>query len=722
MEVITTHSNADFDAVASMVAAQKLYPDAVKVLPGSAEANVRRFLKEYPQEILRSNKARLEKIEKLILVDTRQRSRIGKFSEIAEAVPVYVYDHHPAQSDDIRSNNMEVSQVGATITILLERIRKKGIRITKDEAVLFCLGIYEDTGSLLFPTTTLKDLEALSFLLEHGAELSTVARYLTYKPTKAQILILSDLLRSKELHTINGAEVAIATACFSEYVEDLSFLAHHMMDIEKPDALFCLIRICECIHIIARSRKKEIDVGTILSKFGGGGHAQAASVTIKGKGLSEMKDRILSALRYGSKNLSSMIEERLVSWMRYTILLSCKIADEMKVDCFIVGGFVRDLILNRENFDLDMVVIGDGIGFAKKLANSVSSSDLTIHQRFRTAQITLKNGAKIDIATARRERYPQPGALPEIEPGTLKRDLARRDFTINTLAVCINSKRFGELIDFYGGAEDISHKVIRMLHPKSFIDDPTRIFRAVRFESRLSFKMDKETEKRAREVARMGYLQNLSIERLQNELILILSDERPEEALKRLSNMGMLKLIHPNLILKRNLFLSAHNALFYLSVATENIDMWILHFLVLVDSLTEDETERLIAKLRFTSSAKRKITEAKRETKSILSFLKRPNLKNSSIYKKLIKLSQETLVFAVAKTRSLLVKRRIHLFLTSLKDERTYLSGDDLIKMGLKPGPLFKRVLERLLWLKLDREIKDKDDEVKYILDKFKKE
>jgi tRNA nucleotidyltransferase/poly(A) polymerase len=711
-EVITTHTNADFDGLASLICAGKLYPSATKCLSGSVCSNVKAFLERYPQGILKSHSVKLESIERLILVDTREKHRIGKFGQIADKIPLHIYDHHPSQQDDLSGEKEEIREEGATITILLQDLRKKEISITKSEATLFALGIYEDTGSLLFPTTRPSDIDCLSWLLKQGADLSIVSEYLEHKMTKPHLLLLSDLLKSGKLHKIRGIDVVFASATTKEYIEDLASVVHQLIDIERYKVLFCFIKTQECIHIIARSRAEEIGVGSILSDFGGGGHPQAGSATVKNGELTRIQKMVLANLKIGERNLSFLIEKRLPKWMREIISISSGLCT--KAGVYLVGGFVRDLILNRENLDLDLVVTGDGIEFAKRVSSFLPNSCITSHHRFGTAQITLENKGKIDIAGARKEAYAKPGALPEVSPASLKSDLMRRDFTINTLAISINPQDFGRLIDFYGGTTDIKNRIIRILHPKSFLDDPTRIFRAVRFSSRLSFTLDAETEKRARDVTKEG-LKHISYERLRNELILILSDEYPEKALNRLSDLGALGFIWGGLRLQKKIFSKIHEELFHIALFLPQIETWILWFLALISKLNKGETTEVVKRLRFCSRVRKKVFEAKSSSSEILKFLQRKTLKNSTLYKRLINLSDETLIFVLAKTKSPLVKKRIHLFFATLRKEKVYLTGDDLISMGLKPGPKFRAVLNELLCQHLDGRIKTKEDELRFI-------
>ncbi|MDR3604778.1 MAG: DHH family phosphoesterase, partial [Syntrophaceae bacterium] len=199
MEIITTHVNADFDAFASMVAAKKLYPDALVVFPGSREKNLRDFFMESTLYILSIERVKdldFTKVKRLILVDTRQRSRIGRFSELVDSdqVEVHLYDHHPNSDDDIHGNIEVIERVGSTVTLFINLFRRKKIQVNAEEATVLALGIYEDTGSFTFSSTTPKDLRAAEWLLRRGANLNIVANMMTSDLSKDQIDILHQFI------------------------------------------------------------------------------------------------------------------------------------------------------------------------------------------------------------------------------------------------------------------------------------------------------------------------------------------------------------------------------------------------------------------------------------------------------------------------------------------------------------------------------------------------
>ncbi|MCX5693072.1 MAG: hypothetical protein NTX47_05255 [Candidatus Omnitrophica bacterium] len=207
-----------------------------------------------------------------------------------------------------------------------------------------------------------------------------------------------------------------------------------------------------------------------------------------------------------------------------------KIADKLKIPAYTVGGPVRDKLLGISNCDLDFVVEGDGIKFAEAL-NKKLKGRLTAYKAFGTATIKLK-GKRIDIVTSRKETYTHPAAYPTVKPGAIKDDLFRRDFTINAMAIGLNKKNFGRLVDFYGGRKDLKKGIIRIMHDKSFMDDPTRIFRAVRFSVRFGFKIEPHTKKLIKEAVLDGFLGEVNAGRIRKEIELFLKEKNPKKCLE----------------------------------------------------------------------------------------------------------------------------------------------------------------------------------------------
>ncbi len=210
-------------------------------------------------------------------------------------------------------------------------------------------------------------------------------------------------------------------------------------------------------------------------------------------------------------------------------------ADKENFSAYIVGGPVRDILLNLPNCDLDFVVEGDGIGFSQILNKSLEGQ-LTVHRAFKTTTIVY-NGHRIDIVTARTESYKGPASYPDVEPGTIKNDLFRRDFTINAMAISINNKNFGNIVDLYNGLKDLKEGLIRVMHDKSFIDDPTRIFRAVRFSVRFDFTIEPHTIALVREALSGGFLGEVNRGRIRKEIELFLKEKDPLKCLRMFAGL-----------------------------------------------------------------------------------------------------------------------------------------------------------------------------------------
>ncbi|CAN0406742.1 unnamed protein product, partial [Phaeothamnion confervicola] len=225
-----------------------------------------------------------------------------------------------------------------------------------------------------------------------------------------------------------------------------------------------------------------------------------------------------------------------------------ELAEREGLEAYAVGGFVRDLILGRaagqEGYqpDLDIVVEGDGLAFARTLAGEMQAA-LTQHLQFQTSTLTLPDGLSLDVATARQEEYCRPAALPVVVGSTLKEDLFRRDFSINSMALRLTREHFGELIDFFGGRADLESSLVRVLHNHSFIDDPTRMFRAVRFEQRLHFHLEQNTERLLRQAVLQDRFENISSSRIREELLQCLREPSPLDMLRRLNKLKILRTI-----------------------------------------------------------------------------------------------------------------------------------------------------------------------------------
>jgi tRNA nucleotidyltransferase (CCA-adding enzyme) len=876
MDVITTHINADFDSLASMLAAKKLYPQAVLVFPGSQEKNLRDFFIQstfYVFETERIKNIDLNAVRRLILVDTRQPGRIGKFRELVKrpGLEVHIYDHHPASPEDLRGTVEHIREVGATVTILAKMLKNQKIPITPEEATIMAIGLYEDTGSFTFSSTSGEDYEAAAFLLSQGANLNVVSNLITRELTSEQISLLNELIQSSTRYTVKGLEVVVAKVSAAKYVGDFALLVHKLKDMENIKVLFALAQMEDRVYFVARSDVEEINVGEVAAVFGGGGHATAASATIKGMNLVQVEEKLLHDLEsrihavkrardlmsfpvktveaketieragelltryninvlpvvqdskvaglisrqviekaafHGFKDspvrdymssefatvtprtplfriqdlivgnnqrfLPVMERNKLVGAITRTDLLRWlhasanrtshpfselnffsaeprkkwilqlmgerlpaevlglletigEKANELGFQAYAVGGFVRDLLLRYENFDIDVVVEGEGIRLARALAQE-KKCELKVHKKFGTATLIFPWGYRLDVATARLEYYDHPAALPRVEHSSIKLDLYRRDFTVNALALHLQPEHFGELIDFFGAQKDIKERVIRVLHNLSFVEDPTRIFRALRFEQRIGFQIAKHTHMLMENAVRMELFGRLSGKRLFQELVLCLSEDKPLPVIRRLADYGLLKFFHPKLKIDRpteNLFkrldsvVSWYNLLF----TGERYERWLVGFLGLVDSLAQKEIPELLGRLSLSEKFRTSFLQSRRMSLQVVNRISHSfSMRRSDIFFLLNCLPTDFLLYAMGKTESEDVKKAISLYFTGLKSIKVSLRGKDLRRMGYIPGPIYTEILQALLRARLDGKLHSRQEEIDYVLGKFAKD
>jgi len=301
MQIITTHLNADFDGLASMIAAQKLYPEAVMAFPGSQEKNLRDFIQEILTDqytFARLKHIDLKTVTRLIVVDTRIAKRIGAFAACLDnpGLSLHLYDHHPDSPEDMKGELEVVEDAGSTTSIFTRIFQQQNITLTAPEATIFGLGIYEDTGSLTHLTTRPADLRAAAWLLEQGAQLEIISQFITYDLTAHQVTLLHNLMEAAHSYTIQGIEIVVASLTLPDYVDDFAIIVRRFMLMENLDAIFALVSMDGRIYLIGRSSLKEVSAGEIARDFGGGGHATAASATIHGMTLIEAEDKLIRIL------------------------------------------------------------------------------------------------------------------------------------------------------------------------------------------------------------------------------------------------------------------------------------------------------------------------------------------------------------------------------------------------------------------------------------------
>jgi tRNA nucleotidyltransferase (CCA-adding enzyme) len=396
------------------------------------------------------------------------------------------------------------------------------------------------------------------------------------------------------------------------------------------------------------------------------------------------------------------------------------IAEENGLSVYIVGGFVRDLLLGVKNLDLDIVVEGSALDLIKLVKKEI---DLTAvaHPRFGTAHVTLSDGFKIDIASARKEHYGYAGSLPSVTFSSIEDDLFRRDFTINTLAIKINPQSFGRLLNLFGGAKDLEEKKIRVLHNKSFIDDPTRILRAIRFEQRYNFTIEKHTKKLLYQARQLRLLKKLSRFRIGDEIILILKEDNPLKSIMRLSAIFGLSFIDPLIKLDETMlrqFRSVQKILYLFSRTHLGTSLkgWLVYFMILTAQLNIRKTKMICRDFSLIKADIQKIKYFKSNGNTALKAINtKGSLLPHNIYQILHQFSYEALLVLMGLTESKLAKNRISFFLHKLSLIKIELTGKDLKRLKLKPGPKYKEIFRQTLYAKVNGKLRSKADEVNYV-------
>lgn len=879
MSLILTHEKTDFDAVASMLGAKKLFPAAVALLPRHLNRNVQQFLNLYWDSLpfVRPEDWRKRPVDHVILVDTQT---VANVRGLASQPSVHVFDHHVGQS--LRPGwSYEVEPVGATVTLLVERWQANGLVPSAEEATLLLLGIYEDTGSLTYDTTTARDARAAAWLLEKGAQLGVARRFLNPALSPAQQWLYEQLLRHLEWVRVEGRPIALA-ACAAQpgFDDEISSVAHRLRETLTPDGLFVLVGVGDGVQLVARSSVEEVDAGLVARELGGGGHSRAAAAMLVGAELPDAIERVRKVLpravqpmlrvgtimshgvltvpttarvgdvaalmqKHGHEGYpvvderqgqvvglltrravdramahgmgeqavsrhmdagtvavrpSDPIErvqelmategwgqipviaedgdERPIGIVTRTDLLNTlfkplpdaptsdlrhllarafspslwalvlvvsDVAARLKMPIYFVGGLVRDLLLGKTPTDLDIVVEGDAIDLVRDL-RARFGGELHSHARFGTAKWSLSpevydelvgaasashpgwhglNAAAgvagadklpapmhIDFVTARKEFYRRPTALPDVEPGSIKLDLHRRDFTINTLAIRLDGAHLGQLLDFYGGQRDLRRGLIRVLHSLSFTDDPTRILRAVRLEQRLGFTIEPGTAERIEDALPM--LDRVTGERIRNEIELGLAEANPVLVMQRLDELGVLAHLCPGLSWR------AETAAVYERIPDFAGDpLWgetfrsgpveFYYFAVWLAPFDPPVPEQVARRLRVRKATLDDLLAVGRLLPALAALP--ADATPSAIVAAMGRVSPRVLLTARMLAQDARRVEWLDRYMAEWRHIHPIITGDDLRDLGLPPGPAYARILKGLLNARLDGAVHDEAGE-----------
>jgi tRNA nucleotidyltransferase (CCA-adding enzyme) len=927
MDVILCHTTADFDALGAAVGLARLLPGSKIVLTGGAHPTVKDFLALYRDEypLIERRSVVTAAIRSVSIVDTQQRDRLGKASawlDLPDLQSIVVYDHHLEHEADIPATQVQIEPVGATTTIIVEKLQQANISLTSTEATIMALGIHVDTGSLTFEMSTARDALALAWLMQQGASLAAINEYVDPVLSSQLQQLLQVALNNIQYLSVGGKTIGWVKLKTEKFVPGLSSMVSQIRvfcgevnpKISKLDALVLAHEFWggeseNRVTIIGRSQIPGVNLQKLFRSLGGGGHAQAASASMRGVDVDAILNQLIASitaaipqpptakdlmsapirtirpdttiaeaqrvlLRYGhsglpivggavateesqSELLAGIISRRdldialhhgfshapVKGYMttnvrtitpdttlpeietlmatydigRLPVLADGKLVGivtrtdvlrelhqhrraelaGMKIDLretvgkeaqrqqpepicaavdlrrlenmlapplwellmkaaraaeawgwhlYLVGGAVRDLLLADPTVgslsitDIDLVVdgfhqaadVGAGVKLATALQEFYPSAHLDVHGAFQTAALVWHKdpalGALgIDIATARTEFYPYPAANPEVEASSIRQDLYRRDFTINAMALRLTTGVTMPLLDFFGGLGDLAAKQIRVLHPNSFIEDPTRIFRGVRFAVRLGFEIETQTAAYIRYAIDSGVYERTSQlyrktpalqTRLKTELKYLLQATYWQPAIELLDELGALMCIHPTLKLDAEL-------LYQLSLLArclrrfdspkkrlrqrqQKFAHWQLILETTIASLAPKYRQQVARNLQLPAESIDRLQQLEQVETNVVSSL--PNFHRISQAVILLKQYDLPMLILIAircrNTRT--IRRQIWQFLTVWTHIQPILTGNDLQKLGYKPGPQYRRILESLLAGTLDGKITDR--------------
>ena len=380
-----------------------------------------------------------------------------------------------------------------------------------------------------------------------------------------------------------------------------------------------------------------------------------------------------------------------------------RFAEQKGVNAFAVGGFVRDLLLERQNFDIDIVIIGDAMPFVVELSREFSC-EYKVFDRFHTARIYLED-LKIDFSSARIEHYSDPGALPQIEFSGLSNDLYRRDFTINALALALNPEHYLELKDFFGGYNDLVNRRIRILHSFSFLEDPPRLFRAIRFAGRFNFALEQDTQRAFELAISREAPEKLSLKRIGAEISRCLNEDRPQQIVADLFSAGLMKYLSPEMIdadILPGRFKLIKSLIRRFKPLGEEIDDEAIFWTGILSVIRNNNAEEILDNLGTNHSRRRLIVQALAAIKSVPAVVNKTDDSDAiGLFNLLHELSLETLLSLMAFSLDKRNARKILHFIMNLRAIRCGISGQDLIDSGVRPGPhmrhIFKHIIEQKL-------------------------
>jgi|AntRauTorckE6833_2_1112554.scaffolds.fasta_scaffold00136_24 tRNA nucleotidyltransferase (CCA-adding enzyme) len=837
MDLIISHENTDIDGLAGIVAASKLYTDSKVVISENLTTLAQKFLALYKDEfdISRYDEVDYTDIKRVIVIDTHEHDRLGRFIELInwDQVEVIVYDHHPHQKMDWIDIDLS-ENVGSATSIIVNKLKRENIKLSRSEATLFALGISADTGNFMHLNTESEDLIAFAYLLDMGANKKVINEYLLETLDKNQKKVFDLLIQHRKDIQIKDESITMFTLKYPRYVTGLNNVVEKIKILYQLSVVFILVEMEGKVIIIGRSSDENIDLEEIFTELGGGGHSGAGSVSIKtdleiarNRLETSIRDKIKFAVKvkdvmqtplklsqdlkvikvkeimeeknitgvllandnqevkgifttrdlrrlnktndiyrvpvkgymtkkliyikpldtihqaqekmvkhdigrlpvmdnnenvigiitrrdilnqYYEKETESQNQNRFVSSLVSITPEKIKVSEQLdklsnsikklfknigkiaqKNDCriFLVGGMVRDLLLNRENVDFDFVVDGNIEKLIKEIARQYEVG-YKYNDKFKTGNMVIDNRLDLDFAVSRNELYTHPGALPKVKKADIFDDLFRRDFTINALAVALHPTEYGYLYDFFKAREDVKNRILKVLHRFSFLDDPTRIIRGIRLVLQLNLDIEDETKALMQESIRLSRLSDVSFSRVYKELRLLFEVNPDLKFVNLLKEIPFLRLLYNDYKIPKDIekkWQRANEHLAYFKDNNYNVKKWTVYFSLIFSKIPPSVIEHW----SLSYKAKEIILFNPRD----YNIEKITNNKGKvDLYIQLKVLSNEKLILLLAEYDDKNLKEQIYFYLEKMSDVEIEINGNDLIKIGYKEGPIISEALK----------------------------
>lgn len=814
MKIIVTHSNPDYDALASLALAKLLHPEAIIVIQGGINQQLEAFVQLYRDQLKlsRLDAIKLTEVKELIIVDSSDPERISPFDTLLAKLPITLYDHHPRPDYAIPAVRGRHQAWGATASILTLLLKARAINIPQAIASLALLGIHDDTGNLSYPLTQAEDYEAAAHLLRSGASLDFIQHYIHERYSPEHRLVFVKILKHATEHQIAERTVVISSFEHASYVSGLAPLCNQLLSFYGADAAFLVVRMQEKTLLIGRSQGLFQIAAVLAEVFSGGGHPgagfaqtdmtpelavarlldvlpnyyqglplakdimtspvrtisedssvseaqsimmrfgynglpvlsaegilkgmitrrnldkasqhQLSNVPVKACMISNVitasEDSSLSTLeqlieRHSIGRIPIMRGENIMGIVTRTDIIRARhqpekaglglenlldnlpyasrdlleAAKHLALEkVYLVGGTVRDLLLGVDIKDLDISVEGMQ---AAELAHALQAEfggKLLCHEDFATCKLELANSLLVDIATVREEYYQHPGALPVVYPGSLQKDLARRDFTLNALAIRLKPAPL-ELLDPFAGVTDLQNKTLRVLHPLSFIEDPTRILRGARLAGRLGLQFSEDNRSLIATALEPAVLHRVSPGRLRAELELTLQETLVLPALQHLEELNALSQIF-SMSLPESWIANLDNLKYQEPILSES------YLLALLMSIPKIDLEPVLTRFSW---PQRYLLQAERLHKL---------LDDGDLSKLLSKLSPEEKQLVQAFGPAW----REKLLTLTIRTKKPAVTGKEILNLGLAPGPAVGRVLAKIAKLRDTGQLRDYQEEL----------